>query len=257
MSLTTAKELCVTSFDHHNDGARRRITDRRCCPFPTRTWPKSFTSRQRTFADWKISWFNASTPISSRPNSINGPNVSSSNPTHPSSEITTEIKITKAIDKCTGPSSAVLARDLPSSSSLVLSHMISHFESFLNHSHSLLTTLESCKLVNVELRKNKWVCWKEYNRILIEGTNVGNSNGPSKFGTPLDNSRGENVESAAAAGGGQRDRREVKRSKMQRLPWCRGLVREWGRRKKRWRRQFHLEPTCLYGGRGGIHFTAS
>ena len=105
---------------------------------------------------------------------------------------------------------SVLTRDLPSSP-LVLPQMISQLETFLNHSNSLLATLESCALANVEIRKNESIRWKEYNRILLEG-NVGNS---SKFGASLDNNRGENVMSTPAGGGGERDRREVKRSKMQ------------------------------------------
>lgn len=98
---------------------------------------------------------------------------------------------------------SILSRDLNLSSSdnPQLSKMISQLQTFLSHSTSLLATLEQSTNTNVALKKCDAARWKEVNRLVSEG----NSN--VKFGA---------LERASeATEGGERDRREVKRSKMQ------------------------------------------
>ena len=108
------------------------------------------------------------------------------------------VKDTKSKNEIYG---SILSRDQPLISSIP--KMISRLESFLSHSESLLATLESCTLANTAVRKKEAMRWNEVNHILNE------SNANAKFGA-LERDEMEN-----AGPSGERDRREVKRSKMQ------------------------------------------
>ena len=104
---------------------------------------------------------------------------------------------------------SILSRDQPSSPAVV-SKMISRLESFLSHSESLLSTLESCTQINTVIRKSESIRWNEVNRILNEG------NANAKFGALERDEMMENTTSSNSCSGERGpDRREVKRSKMQ------------------------------------------
>jgi hypothetical protein len=106
-----------------------------------------------------------------------------------------------------------LSRDIPSSQhhdDPSISKMMHTLESFLQHSQSLLTTLEKCTLANASIRKHEDIRWKEVNRMVAEG-------GASvKFGA-LE----RDMESSGGGMMGERDR-SSKRSKMQGI--MRGLI---------------------------------
>lgn len=114
----------------------------------------------------------------------------------------TKSKNSNSVEIC----GSILSRDLNISSTNATSQlpqMISRLETFLSHSEALLYTLEQFTLANATVRKNDAIRWKEVNRLLSE------SKSNAKFGA-LERAELENSGPA-----GERDRREVKRSKMQ------------------------------------------
>ncbi|KAL3795919.1 hypothetical protein HJC23_002190 [Cyclotella cryptica] len=114
----------------------------------------------------------------------------------------TKSKNSNSVEVC----GSILSRDLNISSTTAspqLPKMITRLETFLTHSEALLTTLEQLTHANATVRKHDSIRWREVNRLLSE------SKSNAKFGS-LERAELENTGPA-----GERDRREVKRSKMQ------------------------------------------